>query len=1198
MAHFPPWPPAAGSPSAHPSSYPPPPPLPPSTAGQTMALPPELQALNITPQQMAALLTHLQAGTFPFPPPPPPPPPPPQTFQPNAAFAPVPFPPHVPTQTPVGQSLPTPTAVPSHMDIDREEGEVSDVSGRPSRVPTAPGSKKRKSRASQLAHRTAPHQPSTPSTLAKNNPDVSQVSLQQKRDAVLPFIAALHQEGFTFDEFVREGFEENLLRQVYQDLQISTAQEQALSAQAPLAETAPAKIVTSPVAQPSPVAPVKEVKPVVPAKQVAPMSRQDYLARLQAAKNKKAEAVPSKQPVQSAKSATPPAKEEIVTPPVAIPAQAQSKPPPTSNKQSQTTELIRKKMEALKATQRRLANSGTPASPASIALPTSNATLQSQPKPTPTSPSNSFGKTPLASSQSAIGSLIPGLRMSTATAKSPQPQPQVQSALSAAPSFSSASTNSSNTSTPQPSTTASASVARKRPVASDLNEAQVINDHRPFKRPFGRSRHNSFDGGMIIQVSDDEDTSDDDDELRSAKPPVKASAILTGQRDKNIRDLPPLRDFPQRSAAFTNQSGAPTPPLGTPGISSEAEELRRKELEINSLNQRIKDFEKRKAAIKAKAHALQSQPQTPSQIASGSEKTTALPTPNAAKPSTTALAVSGSRDSVDRRIELNAALTARSADIVDQKARILEMQRQVAEMQRHYDQDMENQQKLREELESLDVNTEGMTQFEMEAKKQEIDDLHEMQAAGLASNGPGIVEVTQTQDDTDVSMSEGESDDSSDDAPTISRPIAQSPQRHRDATASSPGRARVLEEIRADRAKAEQIQTEVSESSSESDSGSSMSESSDSEDEEAEVPQSNIQIPTDASASMNPESEAASGFSKPTSAESEFTEPQDEPVWLFVRNVPPMATEDIVRSFFGAFDVQRIHLPRHSTRKTGTGSGFVKLPLSQAVAAIDQLSGHHIQTRKVSIQMSKFEPQLPPSPSPEPSSASSNSSSSSSSSSEDDMDISTDSEDDSEDNVSNAAAPSTKQPEDAPAGSSVDDAPDSDATSSGDEDEDRMDLESSDASSEEYSPEPAAVPVSPIPQSQSSETSRTNLADDLAPELQPTAEQQVGVSEAVSLTNGIQRMLTVSQVKATPSSGTTFKPYESVLKNFKGYRFHPDYPREVQGGYRSLTFSHQIDPNKELCRFEVARGVCNDSSCEYQHFRDMAVSGASEGATS
>ncbi|KAG9639409.1 hypothetical protein KCU77_g19346, partial [Aureobasidium melanogenum] len=28
----------------------------------------------------------------------------------------------------------------------------------------------------------------------------------------------------------------------------------------------------------------------------------------------------------------------------------------------------------------------------------------------------------------------------------------------------------------------------------------------------------------------------------------------------------------------------------------------------------------------------------------------------------------------------------------------------------------------------------------------------------------------------------------------------------------------------------------------------------------------------------------------------------------------------------------------------------------------------------------------------------------------------------------------------------------------------------------------------------------------------------------------------------------------------------------------------------ELCRYEVASGVCNDSSCDYQHFRDMGVS--------
>lgn len=92
------------------------------------------------------------------------------------------------------------------------------------------------------------------------------------------------------------------------------------------------------------------------------------------------------------------------------------------------------------------------------------------------------------------------------------------------------------------------------------------------------------------------------------------------------------------------------------------------------------------------------------------------------------------------------------------------------------------------------------------------------------------------------------------------------------------------------------------------------------------------------------------------------------------------------------------------------------------------------------------------------------------------------------------------------------------------------------------------------------------------------------------------------QARSTsPPSATNqaaFKPYQSLLKNFKGYRFHPDYSNEVQGGFRSLTYSHQIDPHKELCRYEVASGVCNDDSCEYQHFRDMAVSGASESAVS
>ncbi|PLB45882.1 hypothetical protein P170DRAFT_254313 [Aspergillus steynii IBT 23096] len=72
-----------------------------------------------------------------------------------------------------------------------------------------------------------------------------------------------------------------------------------------------------------------------------------------------------------------------------------------------------------------------------------------------------------------------------------------------------------------------------------------------------------------------------------------------------------------------------------------------------------------------------------------------------------------------------------------------------------------------------------------------------------------------------------------------------------------------------------------------------------------------------------------------------------------------------------------------------------------------------------------------------------------------------------------------------------------------------------------------------------------------------------------------------------------FSPYDSPLKHFNAYRYHPNYSGDTTQGYRSLTYSHNIDPMKYLCPFEAAGGVCNDRSCEFQHFRDMTLSGAS-----
>ena len=75
---------------------------------------------------------------------------------------------------------------------------------------------------------------------------------------------------------------------------------------------------------------------------------------------------------------------------------------------------------------------------------------------------------------------------------------------------------------------------------------------------------------------------------------------------------------------------------------------------------------------------------------------------------------------------------------------------------------------------------------------------------------------------------------------------------------------------------------------------------------------------------------------------------------------------------------------------------------------------------------------------------------------------------------------------------------------------------------------------------------------------------------------------------------TRFTPYESPLKQFKSYRYHPNYATEVSEGFRSLTYSHKINPDKPICRYEAAGGRCNDESCDSQHFRSLGLSGALE----
>ena len=74
---------------------------------------------------------------------------------------------------------------------------------------------------------------------------------------------------------------------------------------------------------------------------------------------------------------------------------------------------------------------------------------------------------------------------------------------------------------------------------------------------------------------------------------------------------------------------------------------------------------------------------------------------------------------------------------------------------------------------------------------------------------------------------------------------------------------------------------------------------------------------------------------------------------------------------------------------------------------------------------------------------------------------------------------------------------------------------------------------------------------------------------------------------------THFIPYKTPLSAFKTYRFHADFNENVKDGYRSLTYSNNIDPSRPLCPTELSGETCTDNACEDQHFSQLGLPGMS-----
>lgn len=108
--------------------------------------------------------------------------------------------------------------------------------------------------------------------------------------------------------------------------------------------------------------------------------------------------------------------------------------------------------------------------------------------------------------------------------------------------------------------------------------------------------------------------------------------------------------------------------------------------------------------------------------------------------------------------------------------------------------------------------------------------------------------------------------------------------------------------------------------------------------------------------------------------------------------------------------------------------------------------------------------------------------------------------------------------------------------------------------------------------------------------------QEMGSREVHALTPARHRSRTTNTHLQGPSRRkavqlASFTPYESPLKNFRSYRFHPEYANNVPGGLKSLTYTNKINPNQELCLDELIKGKCEDPKCGFQHFASMKPKG-------
>jgi hypothetical protein len=650
---------------------------------------------------------------------------PPQPFHaqtPQLPATPMPFPPQ-PSQ-PAQPTLPASDRIQEVMESDREDGEVSEgevASQAPARHVNGP--------AYPEPPRSVPHaaqpSPREEETYNPDQPAAGQIGikepvrkasqkaviekpvdvLQQYREQAKQFIKLLHSNNIGYRTMAKEPLDLEQLRGIYQSLNLPSEPAPIVPVKAAAVEAPEVPVQTSVAsavhplpsgpAQQKPAPTVKtNVNPVPPTSSApSPVDRRDYIARLQAAKLAKQSGAPKASPPRN----TPP----VTVAPPALPVKAitpTAKPPVTDEQRARNTELIKQRLEVIKAKKLAPTVNGTASAPSQAQKVDTVSSAAEQ----AAQPALSGNTTPNNQSYVPPFPGLPGLFMN--------PPPSYDNGASRS----------------------THSIPLKRPAPSESTEVSTPRGSvTPYTRPLGDSPHTYHEESMIIEVSDDDDSNGSDMDIDDDQ---AASKSGVASPPSNLR-YPPgtLPDFPSRPASVLHGSSAvSTPGPQTPATQAREKELKKKEDELAAMRMTLKKklAEKREKDKAAAAAAAISSP-----ASHGLPAASTLPPPVPGSIHSTRIEHDSASNDVSndanelirdvkrrRRDEIRSKLPSFDAELAMNTNKMAQLMKEMELLRAQNEKITEDRERLTKELEGLGVDTEGMSHAEMRAIRDEIDE--------------------------------------------------------------------------------------------------------------------------------------------------------------------------------------------------------------------------------------------------------------------------------------------------------------------------------------------------------------------------------------------------------------------------------------------------------------------------------------------